>query len=415
MTELAGRRVGRAFMFAAVALPALLFAIHSWLDREQSIKNARTEVRNKAALLQEHAIDLFATHDLANRLVNERLGALSWSEIAASEDIYRFLVALHENFSQIDSFWLIDPEGLLRSTSARFPAPTVDLSDRQYFRKLQSGAPEPVIGRPVRGRVTDDVAINVGQRRRSGDDTFNGVVLTSASIYSLVNFWRQAAIRPGDVALLLREDGMLLAREPAIGEKLLTWQPDREIVSVLEHGGEQQDKIVPAIDDQSRFYAVREIPGSPIRIVYGMSRQNALGVWQQAVWRNGVLFCLATAILALFACRTLAHAAAETEARSRWQGAARDLRTEANRRALAEGRLAQVLTRTVYDQESERRRIARELHDRLGSRGRLGILGMRERLAMVGGTLEIESAPGKGTTVFARVPLPFTGNIVPCS
>ena len=36
----------------------------------------------------------------------------------------------------------------------------------------------------------------------------------------------------------------------------------------------------------------------------------------------------------------------------------------------------------------------------------LGLTGMRERLALVGGSLEIESAPGRGTTVAAQVPLP---------
>ena len=35
----------------------------------------------------------------------------------------------------------------------------------------------------------------------------------------------------------------------------------------------------------------------------------------------------------------------------------------------------------------------------------LGLTGMRERLALVGGTLEIESAPGRGTTLAAQVPL----------
>ena len=35
---------------------------------------------------------------------------------------------------------------------------------------------------------------------------------------------------------------------------------------------------------------------------------------------------------------------------------------------------------------------------------RLGLLGMQERVALVGGTLEIESSPGAGTTVVARVP-----------
>ena len=36
--------------------------------------------------------------------------------------------------------------------------------------------------------------------------------------------------------------------------------------------------------------------------------------------------------------------------------------------------------------------------------GRADLLGMRERLALVGGELEVESAPGRGTTVLARVP-----------
>jgi signal transduction histidine kinase len=37
---------------------------------------------------------------------------------------------------------------------------------------------------------------------------------------------------------------------------------------------------------------------------------------------------------------------------------------------------------------------------------RLGLLGMKERLALVVGTLTIESTPQAGTTVFARIPLP---------
>jgi signal transduction histidine kinase len=37
--------------------------------------------------------------------------------------------------------------------------------------------------------------------------------------------------------------------------------------------------------------------------------------------------------------------------------------------------------------------------------GQWGLVGMRERVAMVGGTLEIESTPNKGTTIFVRVPL----------
>jgi two-component system CheB/CheR fusion protein len=43
--------------------------------------------------------------------------------------------------------------------------------------------------------------------------------------------------------------------------------------------------------------------------------------------------------------------------------------------------------------------------DRLRQEHRLGLLGMRERLAQFGGTLTVESTPGSSTTVIARLPL----------
>lgn len=42
--------------------------------------------------------------------------------------------------------------------------------------------------------------------------------------------------------------------------------------------------------------------------------------------------------------------------------------------------------------------------------GGLGLVGMRERAAILGGTLEIETKPNEGTTVFARIPLHQNGN-----
>ena len=42
---------------------------------------------------------------------------------------------------------------------------------------------------------------------------------------------------------------------------------------------------------------------------------------------------------------------------------------------------------------------------RTTGKGRLGLLGMRERLQMVGGCFEVESAPGQGTTIVAHLPL----------
>jgi signal transduction histidine kinase len=42
--------------------------------------------------------------------------------------------------------------------------------------------------------------------------------------------------------------------------------------------------------------------------------------------------------------------------------------------------------------------------DPRGTRGGFGLLGMRERLAMAGGRLDVASTPGEGTTLRATLP-----------
>lgn len=48
------------------------------------------------------------------------------------------------------------------------------------------------------------------------------------------------------------------------------------------------------------------------------------------------------------------------------------------------------------------------LNEKVNRNKRLGLIGMNERATLVGGKVEIESALGKGTTIYSRVPLQFT-------
>jgi signal transduction histidine kinase len=51
--------------------------------------------------------------------------------------------------------------------------------------------------------------------------------------------------------------------------------------------------------------------------------------------------------------------------------------------------------------------VQRVMHSRKNNH--LGLLGMRERLEMVGGHFGVESSPGKGTTIEAQIPLRKSG------
>ena len=50
--------------------------------------------------------------------------------------------------------------------------------------------------------------------------------------------------------------------------------------------------------------------------------------------------------------------------------------------------------------------VSRSMSDGASTEPRLGLSGIRERLALLGGTLTLESSAGVGTTLFVRIPVP---------
>ena len=73
----------------------------------------------------------------------------------------------------------------------------------------------------------------------------------------------------------------------------------------------------------------------------------------------------------------------------------------ASRVAVSIQRLATVIRMKIQD-NGKAFDVERAMHAK--GAPHLGLLGMRERVEMVGGTFAIESKPGKGTTILARIP-----------
>ena len=87
---------------------------------------------------------------------------------------------------------------------------------------------------------------------------------------------------------------------------------------------------------------------------------------------------------------------------------------EAIRNAVAHGSPSEVDVRLCFEQSGIRLSISDNgcgldaSSARLAASGHFGILGMRERMEQIGGSLEITSSPGGGTTVTAYIPLART-------
>ena len=64
-------------------------------------------------------------------------------------------------------------------------------------------------------------------------------------------------------------------------------------------------------------------------------------------------------------------------------------------------KLSRAICLTIKD-DGKSFQVERILHAKKNKR--LGLIGMRERVEMVGGSFAVESAPGKGTTIHARIP-----------
>jgi hypothetical protein len=121
-----------------VALTISSASLAIWQLRRDRITEVRQDSHDLAVVLAAQADLSFQAIDLILREAQERVRAAgvatqSYSDNLGSEEMHRFLVDRVRSLPQIDAIALIDNAGRIVNLSRAWPAPAVDLSDRDFF------------------------------------------------------------------------------------------------------------------------------------------------------------------------------------------------------------------------------------------------------------------------------------------
>lgn len=198
----------------------------------------------------------------------------------------------------------IDAKGIVIWSTTAFPAPPVDLSDREHFRAIAKRGLDHFVGVPVTGAVSHVRTFQFADSVRKPDRTLEGVTVVSVSTSmadALAKDWFNTGL---GVLSLVRSDGRLLSRVPEVvpsnSSSGLSITPP--FLGQLLVKGFAEAYMRSTIDHKERFYAGQKIDGYGLYAIVGIDAVNVLGTAAEAIaYLRNVCLYLAAALVGLTA------------------------------------------------------------------------------------------------------------------
>jgi PAS domain S-box-containing protein len=281
------------FFFVAITIAAAGLAIHMmYRDR---IADEMKDTRNLSVVLAEQsgravqAVDL-VVQETRTMVANTGITTPDqFRERMATEPIHRYLLHRLHSLPQANSLALLDDHGIILNFSHTWPIPPIDASDRDFFKYLRDNDdPGAFIGKPVVNRYTGAWTIMLARRVSAPDGTFLGVVAGVVEARYFVDFYKAVTTDKGGSIGLLRDDGMLLARYPAIddmiGTRLSVASP--LYARIAEGGGTY--RTPGYVDGEARIVSVQPIREYPIAVAVGINEAEALAPWRRKAILIGI-------------------------------------------------------------------------------------------------------------------------------
>jgi two-component system cell cycle sensor histidine kinase PleC len=314
----------RLFLIGAVVIAAVLLAagFSVWDRRDETLSRSNRELSNLSIVLAAQTARSVQSVDLVLQVVQRavRAGGIvtpdQFRQRMGTEEVHGFLLETLARSPQADAVSLIDDAGKLVNFSRSWPAPPIDVSQRDFFRHFRDRDDRDIfIGQPFVNNVTGSWLIPVTRRIDAPDGRFLGIVLSAIEIRYFEEFYRTIATGAGESVALFGRDGTMLARyphlDPEIGRKL---PPQAHWFSVVDSGGTYWS--AGDIDGTKRLVSIHPVGNFPLAVSVASTEETVLSAWRrQSLWV--VLGALAAAVGFGLSFRVLAAQSGRLERQAR--------------------------------------------------------------------------------------------------
>jgi two-component system, NtrC family, sensor kinase len=209
-------RLVRLAMAASLLVPCLLFGFASWNSYRNLAALTDERLARSLDVQQEEARKTFELVDLALTAATDLVAGMSDADISASKDrLHPLLQKLAGQIPVIQSVWIYGTDGRALLSSWAQPVPDQNFSDWDFFSACANGYTGTYYGRVHESRFNAQPFFTVS-RRLVHDGEFIGVLEISVLPSNFFRFFATLAYAEGQQFALIRDDGVILARYPAI-------------------------------------------------------------------------------------------------------------------------------------------------------------------------------------------------------